>query len=79
MVYTLFLDENDLFMIMRQKGKLTEINNKKNEVKAQLDATNSTLLKLQSIEEVEKFAREEKQFKKDDEDIFVIFNEKVTD
>lgn len=74
--YTLFLDENDIFFILRQRNKLSEINQKKMETNEQLERTNSVLLKLESIEEVAKFAREEKQFKKDNEDIFVIFNEK---
>lgn len=40
-----------------------------------LNETQLTLDRLSSPDEVERFAREEKFFKKDDEDIFVIFEE----
>jgi hypothetical protein len=42
------------------------------EAEAKLKSTRSTLRKLHYTSELENFAREEKMFKKDDEDIFVI-------
>lgn len=73
--YSLFLDENDIFSLVNQHQRLSEIKVKQASMQQELDETKSILLKLESIQEVERFAREEKQFKKDDEDIFVIFNE----
>lgn len=74
-VYTLFLDENDIFNLLNQRSKLRELNGKKVEMSAQLQEVQSTLSKLKYKSEVERFARENKFFKKDNEDIFVIFEE----
>lgn len=74
-VYTLFLDENDIFTLLNQRSKLQELNVKKVEMSAQLQEVQSTLSKLKYKSEVERFARENKFFKKDNEDIFVIFEE----
>lgn len=72
-VFTLFLDENDVFTIVSTKRKLQLIEKKKEQYEKMLAATAHTLDKLKYRSEVEKFAREKKFFKKDDEDIFVIF------
>lgn len=74
-MYTLFLDENDIFNLLNQRSKLRELNGKKVEMSAQLQEVQSTLSKLKYKSEVERFARENKFFKKDNEDIFVIFEE----
>jgi len=74
-VYTLFLDENDIFTIISQRNKLTKLEEKKAEFKNKLDETSLTLEKLKYQPEVERFARVHKYFKKDDEDVFVIFYE----
>lgn len=75
MVYSLFLDENDIFTIISQKNKLYELEEKKAMYQALLNDTQFTLKKLKYSSEVERFARERKLFKKDDEDIFVIYYE----
>lgn len=74
-VYTLFLDENDIFSILSQKAKLITLEQKKTEVTQQLNETIHTLNTLKYPSEVERFAREKKFFKKDNEDIFVLFYE----
>ena len=74
-VYTLFLDENDIFTIFSQRNKLIKLEEKKEEFKNKLDETSLTLEKLNYQPELECFAREHKYFKKDDEDVFVIFYE----
>ena len=74
-VYTLFLDENDIFTIISQQKKLDKLELKKAEYQGMLNETTETLNKLQYQSEVERFAREKKFFKKDDEDVFVIFYE----
>jgi hypothetical protein len=74
-IYTLFLDENDLFTMISNANKLRQLEVKKIELNEELKDVRSTLNKLTSIHEVERFAREKKYFKKDDEDLFVIFTE----
>ncbi|HBW86670.1 MAG TPA: hypothetical protein DEF82_08025 [Crocinitomicaceae bacterium] len=73
--YALFLDDYDIFTIITQKNRLTAIENKKKEVDNNLKQTKETLSKLQSMENVEHYARSVKFFKKENEEIFVITNE----
>jgi cell division protein DivIC len=74
-VYSLFLDENDVFTIIRHNKKLNQLEMAKQEVSRNLEKARETLEQLGSRSELERYAREEKFFKKDDEDIFVIFEE----
>ena len=74
-MYTLFLDENDLFTMIRHNRKLKQLEQAKEEVSQDLVKARETLKALTNKNELERYAREEKFFKKDDEDIFVIFEE----
>ncbi len=74
-VYALFLDENDIFTIISQSNKLSSLKAETNEMNQNLKETQRILNRLKYSTEVEKYAREKKLFKKDDEDIFVIFYE----
>ena len=74
-MYTLFLDENDIFTIISQSNKLSELKADTENMKHKLKETQNTLNKLEYSAEIERYAREKKLFKKDDEDIFVIFYE----
>ena len=71
-IYILFLDDVDIFTIFNQIRKRNKIDVATTEVEAKLKATRYTLRKLHYTSELESFAREEKMFKKDNEDIFVI-------
>lgn len=71
-IYILFLDDVDIFTIFNQIRKRNKIDVSTTEVEAKLEATRYTLRKLHYTSELESFAREEKMFKKDNEDIFVI-------
>ena len=71
-VYMLFLDDVDIFTIARQEIKLNKLQEEKAEVKEKYLKTKATLDQLDNMESLERYAREEKMFKKDDEDIFVI-------
>tara|TARA_B100000508_G_scaffold136157_1_gene128829 strand:- start:85653 stop:85940 length:288 start_codon:yes stop_codon:yes gene_type:complete len=75
-IYVLFLDDVDVFTIIRQEIKLNKLQEEKEEVLTKYEKTKSTLDQLDNLESLEKYAREEKMFKKDDEDIFVIVEEK---
>lgn len=75
LVYTLFLDENDLFTIIRHNRKLNQLEMAKQGVSVDLKKSRKTLRELDNASELERYAREEKYFKKDDEDIFVIFED----
>lgn len=54
--------------------KLSQLEDKKTEINQELISTTETLKKLKSRSEVERFAREKKYFKMDDEDVFVIYD-----
>lgn len=71
-MYILFLDDIDIFTIVNQNRKLERLEETKMEVSKKLEITRSTLKKLRYISELESYAREEKLFKKDNEDIFIL-------
>ena len=72
LTYVLFLDELDIFSIIIQKRKLTQLEIQRDDMKSQLLSTRATLRKLKKINYLESYARSQKFFKKDDEEIFVI-------
>jgi len=72
LLYALLLDDWDVFHLVKQNIKLKELNEQREVTKAKLIQAQMTLKKLQSPSGLEAFAREEKFFKKNDEDIFVI-------
>lgn len=72
-VYVLFLDENDIFTIISHNHKLGVLKEETAQIKQDLEETRETLSKLEERSEVERYAREKKLFKKDDEDVFVVF------
>ena len=76
-VYTFFLDENDIFTLFSQTRKLNELELKKTEINSNVMETRKTLNQLKYLSEVERYAREKKYFKKDNEDVFVIFSEEL--
>lgn len=71
-VYFLFLDDWDIFSLIRQKQKLNQIEQQDTQMSEQLKQTKNTLYRLHHLNELEAYARSEKFFKRDDEEIFVI-------
>jgi hypothetical protein len=71
-IYNLFLDEVDLFTVINQNRRLSELRESEIAISADLKETKYTLKQLRQSYALEKYAREEKLFKKDDEDIFII-------
>ncbi len=72
LVYILFIDDNDIFYISNQKSKLNNLEERHSKVKKELAITRSKLNKVEDLDYLEAYARENKFFKKDDEDVFVI-------
>jgi hypothetical protein len=62
----------DIFSIYRHKKKLNQQEASKVEIQKKLIETEQTLKDLRYLSGKEKYAREKKYFKKDDEDIFVL-------
>ena len=71
-VYMLFLDDVDIFTIINQKRKYYRLVEAKDEVTVKLSTIRHQLNQLKYTSELESFAREEKLFKKENEDIFII-------
>lgn len=71
-IYALVLDDNDLASMIGHASKLRKLEAAKEEVSQKLAKTRFTLKQLKYTSEVERYAREEKFFKKDNEDIFVV-------
>ncbi len=72
LVYALFLDDVDIVSVYRQTKKKNQIEAAKAEIRLKLAETNESLVELKTLNGKERYAREKKFFKKDDEDIFVI-------
>ncbi len=71
-VYTLFLDDFDVFVIISQKNKLIHLREQRDEMHKQLLVSKDIYKKLNHINYLESYARSNKFFKKDNEEIFVI-------
>lgn len=74
-LYALFLDDEDMFTLISQNSKLNKIEADQVLIDQKLEKTTRVLKQLNYTSELERYAREEKLFKKDDEDIFIISNE----
>jgi hypothetical protein len=72
LIYSLFLDDIDLFTIIEQKQKLSKLNETQSELNSKLNATKVSLSKISNKSELEHYAREIKLFKKENEEVFVI-------
>ena len=76
-IYFLFLDDLDIITIINQKRKLSKLQDQRDLLADDLKETKNTLKRLKNINYLESYARSQKFFKKDDEEIFVItFEEK---
>lgn len=71
----LFLDDVDVFNIIRQEFKLNKLEEERGILLEKFTETKMTLDQLDHTDALERFAREEKLFKRDNEDIFVIVKE----
>ena len=71
-LYALFLDDLDVFSMYRQTKKRNQIELAKKDIRQKLATTDETLIDLKTIGGKERYAREKKFFKKDNEEIFVI-------
>jgi cell division protein FtsB len=74
-VYILFLDDVDVFNVVRQQIKLNKLEQEKEGLLERYNETKYTLDQLDNTDALERFAREEKLFKRDNEDVFVIVQE----
>lgn len=71
-LYALFLDDDDMFTLISQNSKLRKLKADHALVAEKLTKTTRTLKQLDHNAALERYAREEKLFKKDNEDIFII-------
>ena len=72
LIYFLFLDDMDIFMLVKQTNKLNKLKAHKKDMALQLQETRKELKMLNNINTLEAYARSEKFFKQKDDDIFVI-------
>lgn len=76
LVFFLFLDDHDVFTIFQKRAKLKSKEIEKQRLKDELDIIDEKLVRIQDMNELERYAREKKYFKKPNEEIFVITNAK---
>ena len=70
--YGLFLDDNDIFDMIKDQIILSKLNDEKEMIDKKLNKTKFILKRLRYSSELEKYARENKLFKRDNEDIFIV-------
>jgi hypothetical protein len=70
--YGLFLDDNDIFDMIKDQITLSKLKDEKELIDKKLNKTKFILKRLRYNSELEKYARENKLFKRDNEDIFII-------
>jgi pyoverdine/dityrosine biosynthesis protein Dit1 len=74
-IYIFFLDDVDIFKIVHQNNKLDKIQQEKASVLKKYEETKEIVYELRNTRALERYAREEKLFKRDDEDVYVIVTE----
>jgi cell division protein DivIC len=70
--YGLFIDDNDIFDIINNHLTLRKLNNDMSLIDEKLTKTQRLIKKLKYTDQLEKYARENKLFKRDNEDIYII-------
>lgn len=77
LVWILFFDEHSLIQHYRNRQKLEQLLEQKEFFKTKIEADKRKLYELQTNDEnLEKFAREQFQMKKENEDVFIIEEKK---
>jgi len=77
MVWMLFFDHNNIFVQLERRGELNDLKDTKHYYEMQVSATQKELDELQSnAASIEKAAREKYLMKKDNEDLYVVAEEK---
>lgn len=71
-VWMVVFDENSLLNHREFNKEIDKLNNEKKYYKSQIDQDKELIDKLKDEEELEKFAREEYNMKKEDEEIYLI-------
>ncbi len=76
-VWVLFFDEHSLIQHYQNRDKLRQLEEQEEFYRKKIAADQQKLYELQTNDEnLEKFAREQFQMKKENEDVFVIIEEK---
>ncbi len=74
-LYVVFLDDVDIFMLYSKHKKLNQVSIEKSEMETKLIEIEDMQSILRNSESLERFAREERLFRKPNEDIYVISEE----
>ena len=72
MVWMTFLDTNSLLIHAELNREIKKLKNKRNALSEEILKDKSLIKKLDNVDSLEHFAREEYNLKKENEDIFII-------
>ena len=72
MVWMTFLDTNSLLIHAELNREIKKLKNKRNALSEEILKDRSLIKKLDNVDSLEHFAREEYNLKKENEDIFII-------
>ena len=71
LIYILLLHDADVFTLIRRNDRVTALEEEIKRKKDGIQELRSSIKELEDIRSLEKYAREEHYFKKDDEDLFI--------
>ena len=71
LVYILFIHDTDIATLINRKQHVAELQDEIERKKKSIEELKVSLNQLEDIRTLEKYAREEHFFRKDDEDIFI--------
>jgi cell division protein DivIC len=70
-VYILILHNTDVYTLIQRKNKVSELETEIARKKHEIEEVKANIASLQDIRSLEKYARENYFFKKDDEELFI--------
>jgi len=80
LVWMLFFDPKDLGNVISKKSKYNELQNSEKHLADKINETKQELSQLKnSAQTIEKYAREKYLMKKDNEDLFIVLDEKTAE
>lgn len=71
LLYILILHDTDIYTVIKRKNKVANLEAEIDRKKLEIETLKLNIASLEDVRSLEKYAREQHYFKKDDEDVFI--------
>ena len=71
LLYILILHDTDIYTVIKRKNKVANLEAEIDRKKSEIELLKLNIASLEDARSLEKYAREQHYFKKDDEDVFI--------